>query len=285
MHNNPTKLQVNTLDAASSSNKNSSAYLSSWILDSGASRICCYDVGQFINYSKYAHHDGVKVASGQILEIVAVGRIDLPLPNEGVMVLQNVWHVPELKENVLSIFCLTALGYAIVFFSDKARIYGIDGQILFTIRARNGIYSLFTGHCIDMVLSIRMTDKTSKAMLWHLRLGHLNIDHLRIILRRMGIKCPGELQSITCLKAKITSKPFGKGKEPAEDVLELIHSDICGPLGKRSGSAKYFVTFIDDYTRMVFVYGLAAKSDVYDAFKQFRNLVENQTGKKINNKK
>lgn len=83
------------------------------------------------------------------------------------MVLRNVWHVPSLEENAISVFSSTSIGDAIVFFSDKARVYGVDGNVLFTIRARNEIYSLFTLQfkvCIDTVLSVRLTDKTSKAM-------------------------------------------------------------------------------------------------------------------------
>lgn len=248
--------QTPSASVSSLNNKNSSAYLLSWLLDSGASRHCSFNRDLFINFEPFRDDCFVQVASGQTLKVMGVGDINLALPKGGVLNIKSVWHVPELKENVLSIFRLAILGLSIAFFSDKARIYDVDGQCLFVIRAREGIYSLFTGTCIDSVLSVCIKEKTSKAMLWHLRLGHLNVDQLRIILNRMGIKCPASLECVTCLKRKIASSPHNRRLERSTQVLQLIHSDICGPVRIASNSIKYFVTFIDDFSRMVFVYGL-----------------------------
>ena len=267
--------------ASSSANKNFSAYLLLWILDSGASRHCSFNQNLFINYRLLKEDYFVRVASGQVLRVLGIGNINLALPNGGVLNIKGVWHVPDLKENVLSIFRLAIVGFSVTFFFDKARVYDMDSKCLFTIRARGGIYSLFTGSCVDAVFAVRFSEKTSKAMLWHLRLGHLNIDQLRIILNRMGIKCPASLECVTCLKGKIASKPHNRSTERSTQVLELIHSDICGPVHIKSSAIQYFVTFIDDYSRMVFVYGLIHRSEVFDAFCQFKSLVENQTGQKI----
>ena len=63
-----------------------------------------------------------------------------------------------------------------------------------------------------------------------------------------------------------------------KDVLELIHTDVCGPMQTRSlGGAYYFLLFIDDCTRDTWVYFLRRKSDVFEYFKEFRNMVEKQT--------
>lgn len=62
----------------------------------------------------------------------------------------------------------------------------------------------------------------------------------------------------------------------------LIHSDLCGPMQNTSFSgSKYLLTFIDDATRMVWVYFLKAKSEVLQTFNRFKNLVENQSNNKI----
>jgi hypothetical protein len=62
----------------------------------------------------------------------------------------------------------------------------------------------------------------------------------------------------------------------------LIHSDVCGPMSVESVSGfKYFVLFIDDYSRKTWIYFLKAKDEVFDKFQEFRALVENQTGRKI----
>jgi transposase InsO family protein len=67
-----------------------------------------------------------------------------------------------------------------------------------------------------------------------------------------------------------------------KDLLELVHVDVCGPMQtKPLGGAYYFLLFIDDYTRYTWVYFLRKKSDVFEYFKEFKNMVEKQTGKPI----
>lgn len=64
--------------------------------------------------------------------------------------------------------------------------------------------------------------------------------------------------------------------------LQLIHTDLCGPMESSSlGGAKYYVTFIDDYSRKVYVYFMKNKSDTLEKFEEFKNLVENETEKII----
>ena len=84
-----------------------------------------------------------------------------------------------------------------------------------------------------------------------------------------------------CLVGKTTRKPFGKGTR-AEFPLQLIHSDICGPMNVRARhGAVYFITYIDDFTRYGYIYLISHKSQALDCFIKFMNLVENQLDKKI----
>src|SRR4051794_35572733 len=67
-----------------------------------------------------------------------------------------------------------------------------------------------------------------------------------------------------------------------KDLLEIVHSDVCGPMSAKSyGGARYFVSFIDDKTHMIFVYTIATKDETLTKFKEFWSLVEKQTGKHI----
>ena len=71
-----------------------------------------------------------------------------------------------------------------------------------------------------------------------------------------------------------------EGKE--NEKLELVHTDVWGlaQVSSLCGS-HYYVTFIDDATRKVWVYFLVQKSDVFQTFKKWKCLVENETGKKL----
>ncbi|GJR68618.1 putative RNA-directed DNA polymerase [Tanacetum coccineum] len=86
-----------------------------------------------------------------------------------------------------------------------------------------------------------------------------------------------------CLAGKQPRLAF-KSRSPfrMENTLDQVHSDVCGPIKTKTlGGCSYFVTFIDDHSRKVWVYTLKTKDQVLDMFKQFHALVERQTMKKL----
>jgi len=86
---------------------------------------------------------------------------------------------------------------------------------------------------------------------------------------------------IECIKRKRTNERKLSAQR-AKDVLELIHTDICGPFPIASWNGqRYFITFIDDYSRYGYLYLIHEKSQSLDVFKSFKNEVELQLGKKI----
>lgn len=72
-----------------------------------------------------------------------------------------------------------------------------------------------------------------------------------------------------CIMGKQHREPFLKKKSwRAKEKLELVHSDIYGPMPIASlGGATYFLTFIDDFSRKVWVYPLREKSQTFTVFK------------------
>ncbi|KAM1316044.1 hypothetical protein ACFX2F_019741 [Malus domestica] len=86
-----------------------------------------------------------------------------------------------------------------------------------------------------------------------------------------------------CATGKGHMEPFDKGKVwRASQPLELIHSDICGPMQITTlRGNKFFLTFIDDHTRMCWVFFLQHKSQVFNIFKRFKSMVELQSGYQI----
>nr|GEX59040.1 hypothetical protein [Tanacetum cinerariifolium] len=77
-----------------------------------------------------------------------------------------------------------------------------------------------------------------------------------------------------CLLGKITKSPFTLSFERGEGLLELVHTDVCGPI-------RYCVTFTDDFSRYGYVYLIKHKSDTFLVFKMYQNEVKNQLGGKI----
>ena len=75
---------------------------------------------------------------------------------------------------------------------------------------------------------------------------------------------------------------FQRAKQKQKGTLELIHSDVCGPMSSTSLSGfEYYITFIDDYSRMTWIYFLKEKGKVFEKFKEFKALIENLSNKRI----
>ena len=74
----------------------------------------------------------------------------------------------------------------------------------------------------------------------------------------------------------MAKKPFGKAIK-AQIPLQLVHSDVCGPMNVRTKyGASYFITFINDFTRFNYIYLISHKSEALGCFRKILNLVENQ---------
>ena len=82
--------------------------------------------------------------------------------------------------------------------------------------------------------------------------------------------------------SKMTKTSFTGFLERATNLLELIHTDVCGPMSSTArGGFQCFITFTNDLSRYGYVYLMRHKSETFEKFKEFQNEVENQRGKKI----
>uniref|UniRef100_A0AAV1UYS4 Integrase catalytic domain-containing protein n=1 Tax=Peronospora matthiolae TaxID=2874970 RepID=A0AAV1UYS4_9STRA len=130
-------------------------------------------------------------------------------------------------------------------------------------------------------------DNTS--YLWHLRLGHIGHGGLDAIVKKdygsgIGMKSVQKWEFCKgCALGKQTRVSYmPKSPDRARMLLEVIHSDVCGPMKTPTFSGKrYFVTFINEYSHYCVVYLLQNKSEVATKFAQFVALAETQTGKRV----
>ena len=75
----------------------------------------------------------------------------------------------------------------------------------------------------------------------------------------------------------MTKIPFNAKGRRAQELLELVYTDVCGPLSTQAKRVyEYFITFMDDYSRHDYVYLMRQKSEAFEKFKEFRAEVENQ---------
>ena len=78
-----------------------------------------------------------------------------------------------------------------------------------------------------------------------------------------------------CARGNTINNPFLKIETSTKGTLELIHSDVCGPIPSISLSGyEYYVTFIYEFLRKTWIYFLKTKNEVFGKFKEFRSLIE-----------
>ena len=105
----------------------------------------------------------------------------------------------------------------------------------------------------------------------------------------LGVKIPkNEKLSFCegCVEGKMHRHPFNRvGEIRSSEKLQLVHSDVCGPMHTESfGGQKYFVTFIDDFSRccaVYFMYFMKQKSEVLEKFKEFEAITTNESSRSI----
>ena len=121
--------------------------------------------------------------------------------------------------------------------------------------------------------------------IWHLRFGHLNFKCLKLLTpKKIVIGLPNiEAPSNPCEGCLLKnhqrdSFPIRYSRH-AKQSLELVHVDICGSVKVESiGHKRYFLLFVDDYTRKIWIYFFREKSEAFNKFKEFKALAKKQCG-------
>ena len=81
---------------------------------------------------------------------------------------------------------------------------------------------------------------------------------------------------------KMTKTPFSRTMERATDLLEIIHTDVCGPMSVDARDEyRYYLTFTNDLSRYEYIYLMKHKSETFEKLKEFQSEVENHHNKKI----
>lgn len=254
-----------------------------WFLDS-ASSFHMSPRADWMQFQSVKPIDHIIAANNAKLEVRSAGVVQVKVSTEDdetEISINNVLHVPDLSSNLLSVSQLCQKGHTVVFKNDGCQIFNGDMDLVATGRHVNNMFLL------NVVQSrCYVAEKDSEMLLWHRRMGHLNHQDLcKVKNMAEGIVFPSTTSvepCIDCLKGKQSRFPFSKHGNRATKLLELVHSDLCGPMEHLSiGKARYFITFIDDFSRKVFVYFLSSKTGILEIFRNFKSMVENQTECKI----
>ncbi|MCH80374.1 copia-type polyprotein, partial [Trifolium medium] len=251
-----------------------------WYLDSGCSNHMIGNKQWLFDFDE-SFKDSVKLGNDSKMQVEGKGSLKL-LINGKTHVITNVYYLPGLRTNLLSIGQLQQKNVTIVFKNDTCKAYHDEKGLIFTTQmSANRMYIIVATVVIPMCLQMTKLERTQ---LWHNRYGHLSINGLKLLAQKEMVKGLPELGELEekcpdCMIGKQHRDAIPKqAKWRATAKLQLVHSDICGPINPTSnGGKRYFITFTDDYSRKTWVNFLKEKSDAFDSFKNFKVMVEKES--------
>jgi len=276
----------------------SSASSSDLFIDCGCTTHISGHRSMFITYTEYSPNTTkVKGYNGVTSFASGYGSVrltcQLPDGKTETIILQEVVHLPgsfnlisqsQLMDKEVNVEPVNHYG---------PNLFNRHGKLIATAPQVDGLFVLdrvldrapgsteYTNIDDSCLLALKTTGHASRhdaetRMIWHRRLAHVGLKALKILptvvadAPRMTWKCDCE----SCNKSKLARKPFTPTTSRATEPLQLVHSDICGPLETAIGGAGYMLLFIDDATRHTDEYILKYKSEALEKFKEWKALRE-----------
>ena len=182
------------------------------------------------------------------------GKIWYLQKNNRVGEIRDVYYVPDLKSNILSMGQLMEKGYSnlmkdrVLYLKDKS-----DRLITRVEMKKNRMYKLDLKIVQKRCLKHDVKDE---AMMWHFRFGHLHFGGLAELVKKEMVRGLPTVEFEKkffeeCMLGKHIRTSFPRTAEYwAKEQLRLIHINICGPITPESFSGKrYFISFIDYFSR------------------------------------
>jgi hypothetical protein len=253
-----------------------------WMLNSEATHHITPHRSDFSSYTpaKGSVHLGDKSTQDQI----GVGSVIIKSPQGCTIILSNVLHVLGVQTHFISIGTLTGKGAKVQFLKDGFEI---------TLNGRMIVIGYLEGHLYwlnSSSISVNSHIKSAPTLhTWHQCMGHMS----HVALKNHGPKAVIglDLDASTmaiptmcygCKTRKITHKPFPSSAKTTSRILEVVHSDLAGPMQVKSiQGSLYIATFIDDYLHHAVVYCLRLKDQFVNVLQKFLSWAETQTSEKL----
>ena len=244
-----------------------------WYFDSGATKHITSQRSLFTFLESAPTGNTVTCANNSSYLVEGFGEIVLNAANGSTFTLFDA--LDELKKNLLSVSALAKIGLVVKFVDDRCIVHDLScgDNIVASGTLCRGLYKLnMYGKCVeDSACAVMDTQAISDAKLWHARFGHLNFASLLRLQKSEMVSSLPKLEAPVkhvcegCILDKMQRASYPKdGSVRAERRLQLVHSDVCGPMQTTSfGNFLFFVTFLDDFTRHAWVFPLKAMSEVF----------------------
>ena len=247
-----------------------------WIIDSGATDHMTNQKNNLHNFKAPAETQSVSVANGMNVQVMGQGRITFFNSKTDSAAL----YVPSFPFQLMSVGRVTNSLNCNVIFSPHDVIFQ-DRVTLKTIGRGHYLNGLYILHQMPSKSTTGVFQASSypNGVLWHQRLGHpsdIVLSNMFSSLNNASHGCE------VCRFSKQTRLSFSSSVTQKSRPFELVHSDVWGPAPLESHDGfKYFVIFVDDYSRATWLYLLKSTSEVASIFQDFHKLVMNQFDSQI----
>ncbi|KAK0608672.1 hypothetical protein LWI29_034169 [Acer saccharum] len=279
--------QANNMTTEQSNTRNTN-----WILDSGASHHMTSDLQNLSIHSEYGGPEDIMVGDGKTIPISHTGCTTLNTSAHS-FPLTHVLCSPHISHNLISVsqFC-SHNNTSVEFFPNHFLVKDLTtGASLVRGRNEGNLYVWPRSNPSHLsksrarLLSVS-TQPSVSSLTWHCRLGHPSHQILQNLVRFQGLSISKSESQFShcpaCLCNKSHKLPFGVSTLSCNKPLEVLFTDVWGPAHLSSfDNYRYYVIFVDYFSKYTWLYPLKHKSDVPQAFKRFKALVENFFNAKI----
>jgi hypothetical protein len=220
----------------------------------------------------YNGNDQIYTTNGLGMYIKYIGHFVIRTPHHDLS-LWHILHVPQASKNLASIHCIASNNN--VFFELHPNFFFIKDwesrKTLLQGKSKGRLYPLpcntpSTTQDKQVLNTIKIP-----ATRWHARLGHPSSSIVRFVLTKNNLPFSNDVsvESIcdACQQTKCHQLTYPISTTASKAPLELIFSDVWGPACDFVGHFKYYVSFIDDYSKFTWIYLLKHKSEFFRSSK------------------
>ena len=237
-----------------------------WYIDSCATSHCSNNRDQFVSLKRIMPRQIKTAKKNESFLVKFIGSIKLQIQttNNQIIetVIENVYYNENFSSNLLSQAKLSMEnGFEFHYVGDSVEILHQPSNSKLPIVKQSQFTFLMP--TIDAEIAHSVKD----AVLWHRRLGHASSAALENVIGKIPKSHLPFCQ--TCALSKQVRQTYKSNDHRTQSIKVKWHSDIAGPFPEDREGNKWFATFIDDYSRYVFVYLLPQKSDWFKAFERF----------------